>query len=160
VVRNAGSSGRGSRKRRSVASRYTVDASVFVNAFNSHERGHAQSLETLTTLQQRGDPVIVPTLLIAEIASAVTRATSDGIGALQYAEAIASLPHVTLVGLTAAMARRAAELAANHRLRGADAVYLAVAQRYATVLVSRDEEQITRGSRVAECRTPEQTLKG
>jgi predicted nucleic acid-binding protein len=62
------------------------------------------------------------------------------------------------VGLTPAVAGRAAELAATHRLRGADAVYLAVARRYATTLVSRDDEQLTRGSRIALCQTPEEAL--
>lgn len=131
---------------------------MFVNAFNAHERGHGESLQILATIQQRGDPVIVPTLLVAEIASAVARVTDDRAGALQYASATAALPNLTLVALTAALARQAAELAATHRLRGADAVYLAVARRYATSLISRDEEQLRRGSRVAACLTPEEAL--
>jgi predicted nucleic acid-binding protein len=138
--------------------RYTIDASVFVNAFNPHEDGHAQSLEILATIQERGDPVIAPTLLLAEVASAVARASDDSAGALQYAHATAALPHLTLVTLTPAMARQAAELAATHRLRGADAVYLAVARRYGTTLVSRDDEQRSRGSVVTRCQTPEEAL--
>lgn len=143
---------------RSEGFRYTVDASVFVNAFNTHERGHAESLRILTAIQEGGDPIIVPTILVTEIASAIARVTDDSAGALRYANAAAALPHVTLVALTNATARRAAELAATYRLRGADAVYLAVARRYATTLVSRDDEQVTRGSRVAVCQTPEQAL--
>ena len=54
--------------------------------------------------------------------------------------------HLTLVALNPAMVRQAVELATAHRLRGADAVYLAVARRYATNLISRDEEQLRRGS--------------
>src|SRR5215831_3973902 len=138
--------------------RYTIDASVFVNAFNPHEDGQAASLQVLEAVHKRGDPVIVPTLIIPEIASAVARASDDSTGALQYAGATAALPHVTLVTLTATMANQAAELAAKHRLRGADAVYLAVARRYGTLLVSRDEEQCARGSAVAVCQTPEETL--
>ena len=150
---------RASRARAFRSLRYTVDASVFVNAFNPHEDGHAASLQILAAIQERGDPVIVPTLLIPEIASSLARATDDGAGALRYANATAALPHVTLVALTRAMARQAAELAATHRLRGADAVYLAVARRYGTTLVSRDGEQRTRGSSVAVCQTPEEALK-
>jgi predicted nucleic acid-binding protein len=147
-----------SRARRSNGFRYTVDASVFVNAFNPHEEGHAESLQILATIRERGDPVIVPTLLVPEIASAVARASDDRTGALRYAHATAALPQLTLVTLTPAMARQAAELAATHRLRGADAVYLAVARRYGTTLVSRDEEQRTRGSVIAMCQTPRQAL--
>jgi predicted nucleic acid-binding protein len=147
------------RRLRARTFRYTVDASVFVNAFNPHERGHAASLQILAAIQERGDPIIVPTLLVAEIASAVARAADDAGGALEYANATAALPHLTLVGLTMPMAQRAAELAAAHRLRGTDAVYLAVARRYAATLVSRDDEQLTRGSGIALCQTPEQALR-
>jgi predicted nucleic acid-binding protein len=71
------------------APRYTIDASVFVNDFNPFEVGHAESLELLTAVQASADPVIVPSLLLAEVASALARSTNDGAGALQYARAIA-----------------------------------------------------------------------
>jgi predicted nucleic acid-binding protein len=129
-----------------------------VNAFNPHEEGHEKSLEILAAIQQGGDPVIVPTLLLPEIASAVARASNDSAGALQYANATVALPHLTLVSLTSTTGRQAAELAATYRLRGADAVYLAVARRYGTTLVSRDEEQRSRGSAVVTCQTPEEAL--
>src|SRR5437879_6822561 len=126
-VSYAATSRRSSRKAGARTFRYTVDASVFVNAFNSHERGHAESLQMLAEIQERDDAIIVPTLIVAEIASAVARASDDTAGALRYANVTAELPHLTLVGLTPALVRRAAELGATHRLRGADAVYLAVA---------------------------------
>jgi predicted nucleic acid-binding protein len=138
--------------------RYTIDASVFVNAFNPHETGHTGSLAILTAVQKRGDPVIVPTLLLPEVAAAVSRASGDSAGALEYARAAAGLSHLTLVTLSPTMARHAAELAATHRLRGADAVYVAVARRYATTLVSRDGEQRSHGAAVVRCQTPEDAL--
>jgi predicted nucleic acid-binding protein len=146
------------RKKAPKALRYTIDASVLVNAFNPHEEGHAESLAILAAIQEGGDPVIVPTLLLPEIASAVARASDDSAGALEYANATAALPHLMLVSLTPTMARQAAELAVTRRLRGADAVYVAVARRYATTLVSRDEEQRTRGSAIVLCQTPEEAL--
>ncbi len=150
---------RPSRTRTTKHPRYTVDASVFVNAFNPHEDGHAESLAILVAIQEREDPIIVPTLLVPEIASAVARASDDSVGAIQYADATAALPHLTTVALSPTMARHAAELAATHRLRGADAVYVAVARRYGTTLVSRDEEQRSRGSAIVTCQTPEEALK-
>lgn len=139
--------------------RYTVDASIFVNAFNPHEKGHADSLRFLAMIQERGDPILVPALIVPEIASAVARATADAAGALQYATASAALPHLTLVSLTPTVARQAADLAATHRLRGADAVYVAVSRRYGTTLVSRDDEQRTRGAKAVTCQTPEEALE-
>lgn len=147
------------RATRKVARRYTVDASVFVNAFNPHEDGHEASLRILAAIQERAEPVIVPTLLVPEIAAALARATDDGAGALQFARATAALPHLTLVSLTAALASQAADLAATNRLRGADAIYVTVARRYGTTIVSRDEEQRTRGAAVVRCQTPEEALE-
>ena len=150
---------RPSRKKPAVHPRYTVDATVFVNAFNPHEDGHAESLAILAAIQEHGDPVIVPTLLLPEIASAVARASDDSAGAVQYADATAGLSHLTIVTLTSAMARQAAELAALHRLRGADAVYVGVARRYGTTLVTRDDEQRSRAAAVIPCQTPEEALR-
>jgi predicted nucleic acid-binding protein len=146
-------------KARTPSRRYTIDASVFVNAFNRHEKGHAQSLQILSAIRERGDPVIVPVLIVPDIASAVARATDDTAGALQYAHAAAALPHLTVVSLTATVARQAAALAANHRLRGADAIYVTVARRYGTTLVSRDAEQRIRGAEAVACQTPEEALE-
>ena len=63
------------------------------------------------------------------------------------------------MSLTTTVARQAASLAATHRLKGADAVYVAVARRYGTTLVSRDDEQRTRGAAVVVCQTLQEALK-
>jgi predicted nucleic acid-binding protein len=144
--------------RASAQGRFTVDASVFVNAFNPHEQGHEESLALLTAIQERGDPIVVPTLLLPEIAATVAGASDDIDAAFEYANATSGLPHLTLVALPPALSRQAAELAATHRLRGADSVYVAVARRYGTTLVSRDDEQRSRGSVVVACQTPEEAL--
>jgi predicted nucleic acid-binding protein len=138
--------------------RYTIDASVFLNAFNRNERDHAESVRLLAAIQKAGDPVIVPALVVAEIGSAIARTTSDRDTALIYASATASLPHVTLIPVTVAMAMDTADIAATYRLRGSDASYVAVGERFATTLVSLDQEHLTRGARIATCQTPQQAL--
>src|SRR5438105_2029969 len=152
--------GRPKQTKAAATRRFTVDASVFVNAFNPHERGHVASLPFLAAILQRGDPIIVPALLLVEIASAISRATDYTDGALAYAQSIEGLPHVSLIPLTLALARQAANLAATLRLRGADAVYVSVARRYGTMLVSRDREERTRGAAAVTCRTPEAAFDG
>ena len=143
---------------RAPGSRYTVDASVFVNAFRPHEPGHAESLEFLTAIHEAGDALIVPTLVLTEIAAALARANDNSEEAIDYAEALGQLSNVTLVPLSLSMARRAAEAAASFRLRGADAIYVEVARRYGTILISRDEEQLGRGGKAVVCQTPAEAL--
>jgi predicted nucleic acid-binding protein len=50
-------------------------------------------------------------------------------------------PHQTLVPLDGAVVDRAIELAAGSHLRGADAVYAAVAQQVGTTLITLDHQQ-------------------
>jgi len=150
--------GRLPKKARPGGFRYTIDASVFLNAFNLQELGHSESQRFLAALETAGDPVIVPTLIVAEIASTIARTYNDRDRALIHASAIASLPHLTLVPMNETMVMETADIAATYRLRAADASYVVVAEKYATRLISRDREQLTKGSRVAICETPEQAL--
>ena len=87
---------------------FTVDASVFVNAFNPHETGHADSRRLLDALRERSHPIIVPTLLLPEVAATVARGRGDAGLATRFAVAISRLPHLVLVTLDPALARQAA----------------------------------------------------
>ena len=130
-----------------MAGTYTVDASVFLNAFNPYEKGHAESLRLLLHFHEQAVPIIVPTLLLAEVAGTISRGRQDSALAREFAEALSHLPHLMLISLDNSLARQAADIAAQYRLRGSDAVYAAVALRFGSVFVTLDREQ---GARVAE----------
>lgn len=125
---------------------YTVDASVFLNAFNPYEEGHEESRSLLARLEENAIPIIVPNLLQVEVAAAVARGRGDAGLARRFAETLMRLPHLVVVPVDDRLARVAAALAADQRLRGADAVYGAVAARFGSALVTRDKEQ---GERLA-----------
>ena len=55
---------------------------------------------------------------------------------------------VELVPVTVAVAKRAAAIAADHRLRGCDAVYVALAEQSGDHLVTLDQQQLERGTAV------------
>ncbi|GAB4433061.1 MAG: hypothetical protein OHK0015_21410 [Chloroflexi bacterium OHK40] len=122
---------------------YTIDTSVFINAVEPHEQDHAASRQLLGLLRARQISVIVPTLVTVEVAGAVSR-LRDNARAQRLTEILLRLRMVSFVSLDDPLARQAAALAAAHRLRGADAVYAAVSQQFATTLVSRDREHLTR----------------
>jgi predicted nucleic acid-binding protein len=50
----------------------TVDASVFVNAFNAAEAGHDLNKQLLALLQGQAVPIVVPTLVLPEVASTIS----------------------------------------------------------------------------------------
>jgi predicted nucleic acid-binding protein len=119
----------------------TVDASVFVSALSLTEPSHQESSDLLRALRYRPRPLILPTLIRPVIAGAVARRTGDQQLALRDAGLAFLQGQVVLVDLDGPLADEAAELAASHGLRGADAVYAATARRFDALLVTLDEEQ-------------------
>ena len=75
----------------------------------------------------------------------VKRSVLNNIVGFLFLASIAS-GSVFLIALDEGLARQAAMLGAKHRLRGADAVYLATASLFATELVTLDKEQLHRGA--------------
>jgi predicted nucleic acid-binding protein len=78
---------------------YTVDASVWVNGFDQREAGHATSRQLLAVLRTRALPIIVPNLVLAEVAGAISRTRHDPVRAEAFATALGRLPNVTVVAL-------------------------------------------------------------
>jgi predicted nucleic acid-binding protein len=125
---------------------YVVDASVFLNAFIPEDVGHETSKDVLIRMQAQGVPLVAPTLLLPEVAGAIRRGQDDSYLARSFAGALSRLPHLTLVPLDQLLAQQALDAAALYRLRGSDAVYVAVALRYACPLVTLDMEQHDRAA--------------
>jgi predicted nucleic acid-binding protein len=136
----------------------TVDASVFLNALARSEAGHAASERLLAHLEAEAAPIVAPTLLITEIAAAIGRGQQDPVFALETAQDVSRLKHLTLISLDSRLAEEAASIAATQRLRGSDAVYAAVALRFNATLVTRDREQRERLGAVLDARYPEEAL--
>ena len=123
---------------------YTIDASVHVSALNPAEADSASSRAFLALVQREQMPLFCPTLLLVEVAAAVARALGDADGAVALAASLRGWSNQAFVPLDEALAVRAAGLAAAATLRGADAVYAAVAQQYGTTLVTLDRQQLER----------------
>lgn len=123
---------------------YTVDASVWVNAFDQREVGYADSRQFLQLLNTRKIQIAVPTLLLVEVAGTISRTRGDASQAIAFAKALTALPHVTLYDLDNTAANQSFTLAANQKLRGADAVYAALALHVGSTLVTLDKEQLNR----------------
>lgn len=137
---------------------YTIDASVFLNAFNPAEVGHAESHQLLALLQAQALPIMVPTLVLPEVAATISRVRGDARLARTFADQLSRLPNVMLITLDHLLAQQAAEAAAQYRLRGSDAVYAAVALRFGAVLVTLDREQHDRVTAVLTSYYPVEAL--
>jgi predicted nucleic acid-binding protein len=137
---------------------YTVDASVWVNGFDQREPGHSTSRQLLELLRTQALPIIEPMLVLVEVAGAISRTRQDSARARAFATTLGRLPNITLLPLDTALGQRALALAAQHGLRGADAVYAAVAQHAGCILISLDNEHLTRLAGIVSVQTPEAAL--
>ena len=133
---------------------FTIDASVFVNAFNPYEEGHTTSQQFMRLVQDGAIPVIVPLLLLPELAAAIGRGRQDANLAQEFTRGVRELGHFTFVDIDEPLAWQSVDVAAHQRLRGSDAVYAAVARRYNTTLVTLDQEQATRMGSVVTTQSP------
>jgi predicted nucleic acid-binding protein len=118
------------------------------------EIGHAESTAFLFWVRNARPRLFLPTLVMAEVAAALSRTGSKPSLAQQYAMAVSQLPNTVMVVLDEGLARQAAALGAQHKLRGADAVYLASATLFAAELVTLDREQLRRGAAIVQTLAP------
>jgi predicted nucleic acid-binding protein len=137
---------------------YTIDASVWVNGFDQREPGHEISRQVLELLGNHSIPIVVPNLVLVEVAGAISRTRNHPTQAQMFATALSNLPNVTIVTLDDVLAHQTLALAAQYGLRGADAVYGAVARRASCTLITLDNEQLTRLVNVITTQTPSAAL--
>jgi predicted nucleic acid-binding protein len=119
---------------------------------------HEQSYQWLERAFGQGSQILGPALLLPEIAGPISRAASelDARRALVMVERL----RVRIVPIASDLALSAAHIAAQFRLRGADAVYVALARRMGMPLVTWDEEQKTRSGAVVTVLTPGEMMAG
>ena len=122
----------------------TVDASVLVAAGARDDAAGPASAAFLAAVLRAGVPIHQPTLTLVEVSAAIARRTGDAALAREAGVRLLALPGLALHPLDLELAAEAAAIAGRARLRGADSVYVAIALRHATALVTLDNELLTR----------------
>lgn len=130
-----------------------LDASVCAALVHERDRFHEPATRWLKGALDENRALLAPTLLLAEVAGALTRVSSRDLG-LRSAQVLASIAQLGLEPLSHDRGIRAAEIAADCGLRGPDAVYLALAEETGEPLITFDREQAERGAGVAEIEWP------
>lgn len=132
----------------------TIDVNVFIGASSPTEKAHTDSDLFLSRVRQDKLFLYCPTLLLPEIASGIIRPTGSVVVAQLTLRGVQNFPLMQWVELTQARAEAAVQVAENCRLRGADAVYVTVAQEFGTTLVTWDAEVLARGTGAASVLSP------
>ena len=136
-----------------------VDASLWVARLVAGDTFHQVSRDWLEKQRMGGVQFLAPSLLLVEVAGAIARRTGEADLAKSAVSALDDLDGLRLVEMEADLVRRAAGLAANQGLRGADAIYVAVAERLAVPLATLDLDQQSRAANVVEIQDVEIALK-
>lgn len=131
-----------------------VDASVWVSLFVEEEQHHADSREWIERQLRARESMVAPMLLAVEVAGAVARRSGDAADGHAAFARLRRNRQLNLVPLDDRRGILAARLAANLRLRGADATYVAVALEYGVPLVTWDHEHLSRASSIIQVFTP------
>ena len=133
---------------------YVVDASVWVSYFMQEEETHSASRDWVSQQVDTGTPILGPSHVLAEISGAVSRRTGrEELGRVS-STVISRLPDFQLIPIDRELADVSASVAAGMKLRGADAIYVALALLVNSPLVTWDKEQIDRGAPIVETLSP------
>jgi predicted nucleic acid-binding protein len=92
--------------------------------------------------------------MLVEVVASLARKQNNTTLAMEWMEEIQQLSFLTFIPLDDDLARESAAIAASHRLRGSDAVYVAVARRFGAALVTLDSEQAQRAAPLVPVRLP------
>ena len=131
-----------------------IDASVYISLINAGEEQHASSWAWYENVQARQEPLVAPVILLAEVAAALSRGVGDKALAHRVVDQLKRSEIIEWVPVTSALAQKAAAIAADHRIRGCDAIYVAVASRLGDSLVTLDRQQLERAAAVVNVRRP------
>jgi len=137
----------------------TIDASVWVSAFVAGDVHHPQSDQLLEFCLASRAKVIVPEIVLLEVAAGVARVLQhDGQGQVA-AKKIERFPGIKFLPLQTALLNRSILLATRHFLRAADALYVFTARVSKTTLITLDDEMLQRGAAAASVLTPAKWLE-
>jgi predicted nucleic acid-binding protein len=131
-----------------------VDASVWVSYMVPQEINHLTSRRWINQYLAGGGQIVAPLLLTVEVGGAVARRSGRSVEARQAVAVIVRLPTTRWIALDYRLTLAATRLAIDLRLRGADALYVAVAVQFNIPLITWDHEQIDRAGVRLEVRTP------
>ena len=133
---------------------WVLDASVYVACVTDSDRHHRRSRSWLESVLEAEDRLVAPNLLIAELAASVRRLTGKQDVAQRVVSELLEDGLIEPLPVTQERSLRAADIAAAAGVRGADAVYLALAQELAATLVTLDRQILKRGKPVARVQRP------
>lgn len=131
------------------ASSYVVlDASAWVSRILIQDSNHPAALYWINQHLLNGGHFVAPILIVTETAATVSRITGLPARGHLAASQLYAMPEMNLAQIDQALVDEATDLAADLRLRGANAYYVAISKALGLSLVTFDREQLSRAAPV------------
>jgi predicted nucleic acid-binding protein len=121
-----------------------IDASVYIALLKANEAEHQSSWNWFRNACAAQQKILTPVILLAEVAAGIRCGVGDSQLADQATKQLESAGLIELVPVSLNLARRAAEIAAQHGPRGCDAIYVALAEQMGEPLITLDRQQLER----------------
>lgn len=137
----------------------TLDANIWVGALDERDPVSGVCRACLLKAAEKSARLYSPLLLPVEVAATIGRKTRDARQGRLAAEWVRGFNGHVWQPLSEGCAETAERFAATLFLRGADAVYVAVAHLSDAVLLTYDAEVIERASKVVRVMTPDVWLR-
>lgn len=131
-----------------------IDASVYVALINAKEVDHTSSWAWFEQTQKEHQTIAAPVILLAEVAAALCRGVGDLSMAHRVVGQLKRSSVIELVPVTHAIAEQAAVIAGDYRIRGCDAIYVALASQLEDCLITLDQQQLERAAGIVDIRKP------
>lgn len=137
-----------------------LDASVQIALSNAGDLHREAAVVWHRDALASGEPLYAPWILAAEVGAAISRGQGDPDLARKTVAKLIGAGIVHLIPVDGRLAERAAAIAIDHRLRGCDAVYVALAEALGEPLVTFDEQQALRAAGVVRVLRPGEDAGG
>ena len=124
----------------------TLDANLFVARFREADAAHQDSVAFFEACERRRIQFFAPVILLGEVAGALARIRGESRFGEMAITRILAHSRLRLRQIDSAFAEVAARLAARRQIRGADALYLALAKETKTSLVTWEGELLEQSS--------------
>jgi predicted nucleic acid-binding protein len=132
----------------------TVDSSVLVALFNSRHAQHGTAMGWFREAIADGEALRAPVTALAEVAFAISEHTGDKQLARDVVTQIRHSSLFELLPVAMPLAERSMVIAAEHRVSGAEALYLAIAETLNDRLVTLSPDLLAKGNELVETVQP------
>lgn len=135
-----------------------IDASVWLSFIVPTDIHFAQANEWAEWFEPGLERIAVPAHFLAEIAGVLSRTGADRQFVEETIDDIVSSDRFVLQDISVSLGLAAADIAKTGRVRGSDAVYLALARSLGSPLLTWDRQQRERGALFCRTMTPTEAI--